>query len=281
MARIRTIKPEFWSSPDVADASRDARLFFIALWNFADDDGRIEYIPQQLASAVFPFDDDVTGDTVTQLTQELVDATLVRPYQISRRRYLYITGWQHQRINRPSSARCPDPDDSRATPFSPNPHAQLTEPSTDPISPKKERRSVGALERRSEVHVSSTEDTHTSDDATQQFDEHFWPAYPARGGKKRSKAKALAQWRKLTRDERRRAYTGARHYAESGEGPMDAHRFLTRQAGEWPFDDWQTPAEARASPNGQIRLTAAEQRTQRNRENITKALAKQDEMGLP
>jgi hypothetical protein len=34
MARIRTIKPEFWDSPSTARASLRARLFFIAMWNW-------------------------------------------------------------------------------------------------------------------------------------------------------------------------------------------------------------------------------------------------------
>ena len=39
MARIRTIKPEFWTSEQVVDCSPTARLLFIGLWNFCDDGG--------------------------------------------------------------------------------------------------------------------------------------------------------------------------------------------------------------------------------------------------
>ncbi|KKK60207.1 hypothetical protein LCGC14_3026700, partial [marine sediment metagenome] len=39
MARIRTVKPDFWTSEDVAAVSRNARLLFIGLLNFADDVG--------------------------------------------------------------------------------------------------------------------------------------------------------------------------------------------------------------------------------------------------
>jgi len=34
MARIRTIKPEFWTAEQVMELSRDARLLFIGMWNF-------------------------------------------------------------------------------------------------------------------------------------------------------------------------------------------------------------------------------------------------------
>lgn len=39
MARIRTIKPEFWTAEQVMELSRDARLLFIGMWNFCDDAG--------------------------------------------------------------------------------------------------------------------------------------------------------------------------------------------------------------------------------------------------
>ncbi|EUA31270.1 bacteriophage gp78 domain protein [Mycobacterium xenopi 3993] len=39
MPRIRTIKPEFWDSPDTAAADLRTRLLYIAMWNWADDYG--------------------------------------------------------------------------------------------------------------------------------------------------------------------------------------------------------------------------------------------------
>ena len=61
MPRIRTIKPEFWDSPGTARASLRARLFFIALWNWADDYGVGTANPKQLIGFAFPNDDDVTA----------------------------------------------------------------------------------------------------------------------------------------------------------------------------------------------------------------------------
>lgn len=72
--------------------------------------------------------------------------------------------------------------------------------------------------------------------------EQFWQIYPARNGRKIGKGQALAQWRKLTQQQRRRAYLGALNLARSDQLPKDAHRFLRRNnAGEFPFDDWQQP----------------------------------------
>lgn len=49
MARIRSIKPEFWSDAKIADLPKATALFFIALWNFADDQGIIEDDSRSLA----------------------------------------------------------------------------------------------------------------------------------------------------------------------------------------------------------------------------------------
>jgi hypothetical protein len=41
MARIRTIKPEFWTDEKVVECSFEARLMFIGMFNFADDKGNL------------------------------------------------------------------------------------------------------------------------------------------------------------------------------------------------------------------------------------------------
>jgi hypothetical protein len=83
--------------------------------------------------------------------------------------------------------------------------------------------------------------------AERQFLEEFWPAYPARDGKKVGKKAALVEWHKLTEAERARALIGARHLAASGRLPKDPERFLRRdKGGARPFEEWQTPA----TPNG-------------------------------
>ena len=82
-----------------------------------------------------------------------------------------------------------------------------------------------------------------SDDAASTF-EHFWAVYPARNGLKRGKGNALIEWRKLTPEQRRRAFIGARNLAASVEMPKDAERFLRRAKsgkGDFPFDDYQRP----------------------------------------
>lgn len=55
MARIRTIKPEFFTSEDIVSLPSDlARLFYIALWCEADREGRLKWKPMTFQLRYFP-----------------------------------------------------------------------------------------------------------------------------------------------------------------------------------------------------------------------------------
>lgn len=59
MARNRMIKPEFWEDPKVALLSDKAKLLFIALWNFADDEGFLENNSKWIAVKCFPYEKNI------------------------------------------------------------------------------------------------------------------------------------------------------------------------------------------------------------------------------
>lgn len=110
MARIRTIKPELWASEQIADCSRDARLLFIGLLNFCDDNGIHQNAPRRLKAEVFPHDNDVTAHHVANWLDELTGAGLICSYATSNAQFIVITGWdRHQKIERPTY-RHPLPD---------------------------------------------------------------------------------------------------------------------------------------------------------------------------
>jgi len=111
MARIRSIKPEFWTDEKLAECSVGARLLFIGTWNFADDEGRMEYSPKRLKMQVFPGDD----IDVAPLVEELTSRGLVIVYRIASREFLAIPNFsKHQRVDKPKASRIPEPgaDDS-------------------------------------------------------------------------------------------------------------------------------------------------------------------------
>ena len=110
MARIRSIKPEFWTSEQIVTCSPLARLLFVGLWTFCDDGGVHPASVRRLKMEVFPADafDDAT---ISGLLRELVSAGLVREYEANAERFWSVTGWQrHQRIDKPTIRHPPPPD---------------------------------------------------------------------------------------------------------------------------------------------------------------------------
>lgn len=106
MARIRTIKPEFWQHPKTGSVSRDARLLFLGLLNESDDEGRMRYSAKRLAGVLFPFDEDVSPHDIDTWCSELAKAGLVERYAVEDAFYLAVPGFtEHQRIShaRPST----------------------------------------------------------------------------------------------------------------------------------------------------------------------------------
>lgn len=101
MARIRTIKPEFWTSEQIMECSAMARLLFIGLWNFCDDAGNHPLSPKTIKALVFP-GDDITAQAVDGLLGELVANRLVTIYEAASKQYLHVNGWHHQKIDRPT-----------------------------------------------------------------------------------------------------------------------------------------------------------------------------------
>lgn len=108
MARIRTIKPEFWTAEQIMELSPMARLLFIGMWNFCDDKGVHPVAYKTLKAEVFPADDLLSSD-VERLVAEITAQGLLSEFEAEGRRWWFVTGWHHQVINRPSKSRYPVP----------------------------------------------------------------------------------------------------------------------------------------------------------------------------
>lgn len=106
--RIRSIKPEFWTSLTVAVLPIQARLTFIGLWNYCDDHGRGHDDARLVKAAIWPLDNHVSDKRVDQWLGDLADAGLIERYAVSGKRYLCITNWsEHQRVERPRVSLIP------------------------------------------------------------------------------------------------------------------------------------------------------------------------------
>ena len=106
MARIRTIKPDFFTSEDIVLLSPLARLFYIALWCEADKEGRFAWKPKTFKLRYFPGD----NCDIDALADELLNARLVMLYEGATLAYIPSFG-KHQHINpRESASVLPDPN---------------------------------------------------------------------------------------------------------------------------------------------------------------------------
>ena len=191
MARIRSIKPEFWDSPSTAATSLRGRLLYIAMWNLADDYGIGDATPIRLLSFAFPHDDIAVSEIPT-LCEEISERFGVVFYEHDGRPFYYIANWdKHQRTERKAKQRIPFPSELE----NPAIPAFLEKVSEVP------RSSVGSSDtgrRKKEEGTgeegTGEEGTHTSTDvdvapakavavrAPDRFDE-FWDAYGKKVGR--------------------------------------------------------------------------------------------------
>lgn len=107
MPRIRTVKPEFFTSEDIVSLSPLARLLYIALWCEADRDGRFAWKPKTFKMRYFPGD----SCSIEKLCDELRDSGLVLVYLVNEIQYAFIpTFHAHQHINpREQKSQLPEP----------------------------------------------------------------------------------------------------------------------------------------------------------------------------
>ena len=110
MARIRTIKPEFWADEKVGELEPLARLLFIGTWNLADDEGLLKLKPAYLKAQIFPYDD-VTTAEVENILGTLVELEFIFPYRDQKNQdYGWIVNFRkHQRIDKPQKPKHPVP----------------------------------------------------------------------------------------------------------------------------------------------------------------------------
>jgi hypothetical protein len=105
MARIRTIKPEFFTSDDICALSALARLLYVGLWCEADRAGRLVWMPRVFKRRYLPDD----ACDIDRLANELLKRGLVELYGMG---LAYIpTFSRHQLVNpREASSKLPAPE---------------------------------------------------------------------------------------------------------------------------------------------------------------------------
>ena len=112
MARIRTIKPQFWRSPDIMALDYFQRLLFIGLFNLADDYGRGVYNPASIAADLFITEFSLNPHGVlTEVSNAFAEyskRSMVAVYEVENRQYFQIMNWNdHQKVNRKTDSSIP------------------------------------------------------------------------------------------------------------------------------------------------------------------------------
>lgn len=112
MARIRTIKPEFFLHDILFDLEKETglplRLAYIGLWTQCDREGRFKWRPLRLKVAVLPYDD----VDMSRVLDALITRGFVVKYNIAGVEYGVIPSFKkHQVINnRESESDLPAPE---------------------------------------------------------------------------------------------------------------------------------------------------------------------------
>jgi hypothetical protein len=131
MARIRSIKPEFFLHEKLYQAEKKTKLplrvAFPGLWTVADREGRFKWKISELKLQILPHD----RLDFEKVMQVLVDFGFVEKYEVDGKEYGFIPSWyDHQKI-RPDEAKSvlpPPPTRTRV-----NPCGLVTNPS-EPVS---------------------------------------------------------------------------------------------------------------------------------------------------
>lgn len=203
MARIRTIKPDFFTSDDICALSPLARLLYIGLWCEADREGRLAWAPRTFKRRYLPDDD----CDIEKLCRELLSRDLVRVYGGGD--FAYIpTFLAHQHINpREGKSEIPPPDSDASARV---PDASVT------------RREEGKEGR--EGKESSEAKASDADAASVVFKQGLAWLMKAAGKPEAHCRAQLGKWRKVIGDESLIAALGR----GQREGPIDAMAWMER-----------------------------------------------------
>jgi hypothetical protein len=198
--RIRSIKPEFFTSETLAKVSISARLTFIGLWTYVDDNGVGIDNDRLIAAALYPLDDNPLEALrrVSEDLRQLSAVGVISRYAADDRKYLFISNWvEHQKVSHPGKPRYPRPSGDWRNTLNSDDAQPSGEPPADLGRSSVLSREQGAGSREGKDSPSSAGADDASNDAaaaskrtgkrpkrdTAEGFDAFWKAYPLRVGK--------------------------------------------------------------------------------------------------
>jgi hypothetical protein len=105
----RQVKPGYWNDTElIKHLSRDCRLFYVGLWQLADDSGCLFDDPMAFRIHLFAGDEDMTAEALADLRDQLIRLGKVYRYESGGKVCLWLTNFhKHQRLDKPAP---PGPD---------------------------------------------------------------------------------------------------------------------------------------------------------------------------
>lgn len=224
MARIRTVKPEFFCDPDLATCSIEARYLYMGLISYADDEGRLVGSVRAIAGDVFPHDTLISERRIKRWLGEIEAIGSVIRYEVAGAAYVWIPKFVlHQRIDKPQPSRLPAPPDEVVNSSALTRESFANSSGTIPALINDSGRDRGSRS------LSGSEQ--------ESFDQ-FWQTYPRKAAKGAA-AKAFANALRLADAET--IIAGAKRYAEdpNRDPAYTAHASTWLRAQRW--DDEPLP----------------------------------------
>ncbi len=256
MARIRTIKPEFWNNEALSAQPEATHMLAAALLNHADDEGYFN-ANIMLIKAACAMLREPTISIPESMNRLAAIGYLRLGVSDDQRNFGHIITFKtHQSINKPKASKIKNlrikwgstvdvPDDYGTTTGGNG----------------KEGNGKELCGEDATVSDQSEDGSGTALSYPQAF-EDFWLAYPTRGGRKRGKGKCYGMWRQAIREaERQPLVEAARVYAASDDSTRgfakDPERFLAK---DW-WRDWlpsvETAVVQHSQPEVQRRIKPA------------------------
>lgn len=190
MARIRTIKPDAFTSDSLSRIPRGVRWTFAGLWTYLDDRGRGRDDVRLIKAALYPLDDEVSLSVLTADMDQLVEVGCICRYEVDGKSYLHIQQWWHQKISHPTESKLPVcsrhiPEDSGTIP----------EPFVKPPEPLRPERKGKEGKGKEGMRATTRTTTPTPDTWTGPTDKHKTQATELELDLKFETDKFLDSWR--------------------------------------------------------------------------------------
>jgi hypothetical protein len=222
VARIRSVKPAYWSDGAIKRLRDPSALFFISLWNFADDAGFFTLDTLELSLKIPRW----KPQAIAKMIKSLSDAGLVR---VSTKSGVgQVVHWRHQKIDKPRASEWEGKQIQWDAPVdSPND----IEPS--PTVRRKDRIGEDRIDMA-------------------QILGRIYAAYPRRKGGQRKNA-GIAKLSKIVTDEviAERVFLAVRNYAKHCDAEKKTGTQWVLQFATWVsnWEEWEKPEADASQPN--------------------------------